>query len=150
MNKKVKNAVNKEYNGLKFKSLLEVTTYKELLQEGFNVLYEPETFILWKGFKPTIPFYDKDKQTKMLKRNDKKIIDIKYTPDFMFVYKGLTIFMETKGIENDVFYIKKKLFREYLEKERQHNPGFRPLYFEIYNKRQLIQAINIIKSYGIA
>lgn len=150
MNKKVKNAVNKEYNGLKFKSLLEVTTYKELLQEGFNVLYEPETYILWKGFKPTIPFYDKDKQTKMLKRNDKKIIDIKYTPDFMFVYKALTVFIETKGIENDVFYIKKKLFREYLEKEHQHNPGFRPLYFEIYNKRQLIQAINIIKSYDIA
>ncbi len=145
MNKKIKNAGKLEYNGIKFKSLLEVTAYKTLLQEGFNVSYEPKTFVLWKGFKPTIPFYDKDNKTNALKLSNKKIIDIKYTPDFMIKYKDLTIFIETKGYENDVFYIKKKLFREYLEKIQ----NIKPLYFEVYNKRHLLQAINIIKSYDI-
>ena len=35
-NKKVKNATETEYNGIKFKSLTEVTIYKTLLQEGFE------------------------------------------------------------------------------------------------------------------
>ena len=147
-NKKIKNANNKEYNGIKFKSLLEVIIYKTLPQEGFNnIKYEPKTFVIWEGFKPSIPFYNKDKKTGLLKQETKKIIDIKYTPDFIFDYKGLTIFIEAKGFENDVFYIKKKLFRKFLENERNKNNNFRPLYFEIYNKKQLLQTINIIKDY---
>jgi hypothetical protein len=46
-------------------------------------------------------------------------------------------------MENDVFYIKKKLFRKYLE-----SWGRSVLYFELHSKKQLLQAIDIIKSYG--
>lgn len=144
-NKKIKNATPLEYNGIKFKSRLEVMIYKTLLQEGFNPQYEPTTYIIWQGFKPIIPFYDKDIHTKLLKLNDKKVIDIKYTPDFIFHYNQTLVVIEAKGMENDVFYIKKKLFRAYLE-DMYLQAGIKSMYFEVYTKKQLLQAIEIIKN----
>lgn len=147
-NKKIKNTNKKKYNGIQFKSQLEVMVYKTLLQEGFTVMYEEKPYILWKGFKPTIPFYDQNKNTKLLELKPNKIIDIKYTPDFTIYYKDKIIFIEAKGKENDVFYIKKKLFRYWLEtKYNSKELQFYPMYFEVYTKRQLLQAINIIKNY---
>lgn len=140
-NKKIIGATAKEYNGIKFKSKLEVTVYSTLLQEGFKPKYEEEKFIVWKGFKPTVPFYNKDKVTRLLKIEDVKVRDITYTPDFTFEYKDTLIVIEAKGFENDTFPIKKKLFRKYLEKNRPSS-----LYFEIYTKKQLMQAISIIKA----
>lgn len=140
-NKKVLNAKPLTYKGIKFKSRLEVLVYTELVKAGFQPRYEPKTYVLWEGFKPTVPFYDVDQETKLLKRNDKKIIDIRYTPDFRFEYNGKTIYIEAKGKENDVYYIKKKLFRNYLEKNEKKS-----MYFEVHTKKQLLQAINIIKS----
>lgn len=147
-NKKIKNANSKEYNGIKFKSALEVLIYKTLTQEGFNTTYEGKTFVLWEGFKPTIPFYDKDTKTRMLKQSMNKIIDIKYTPDFIVDYKNIMAIIEAKGFENDVFYIKKKLFRGLLENIQKENEKKIILFFEVYNKRHLMQAIKIIKEYG--
>lgn len=126
-----------------FKSKLEVQCYKILLENNFNPLYEYKTFVIWRGFKPTIPFYEKDKNNHN-KLSMHKIIDIKYTPDFIFKYGNLNIFIEIKGFENDVFYIKKKLFRKYLE-TLYDKYRIKSLYFEIYNKTQLLDAINIIK-----
>jgi len=142
MNKKIINASPLEYNGITFKSKLEVMIYKTLSQAGFNVAYEPSKYIIWEGFKPKIPFYTKDKKTRLLKLDDKKLIDITYTPDFVTMHNGITIIIEAKGFENDVFPYKKKLFRKYLE-------GFSEpiLFFEIFTKKQLLQAIEIIKSY---
>lgn len=141
MNKKIKNATIKEYDNIEFKSNLEVMVYKTLKEEEFTPEYETKKYILWKGFKPTIPFYDKCKTTKELKLNTKKIIDTTYTPDFTFTYNNKFIIIEAKGKENDVFPIKKKLFRKYLEENIAN-----AIYFEIFNKKQLLQAIKIIKN----
>lgn len=145
-NKKIKNANPLLFNGITFKSKLEVGFYKTLLEAGLDVEYEPETYILWKGFKPSIPFYTMDKHTRMLKLDTKKMIDIKYTPDFRIHYKGFCIFIEAKGRENDVFYLKKKLFRNYLETQYIKKEVWTPVYFEIFTKAQLLQAIDIIKT----
>ena len=60
---------------------------------------------------------------------------------FYFKYGNLDVYIEAKGIENDVFYLKKKLFRKYLDdiftRTKQHS-----IYFEIYTKKQLLQARN--------
>ena len=56
------------------------------------------------------------------------------------------IYIEDKGIENDVFYIKKKLFIKYLD-DCYINNGQKSIYFEVYTKKQLLQAIDIIKDY---
>lgn len=145
-NKKIKNAQRLIYNNIQFKSQLEVMIYKTLLQEGFDVRYEPVTFTLWQGFHPEIPYYVKNKKTRELALDNKKLIDIKYTPDFIFYYNGIRVIIEAKGFQNDVFYIKKKLFRAYLEEDFS-NIKIQSLYFEIYTKKELMQAIEIIKDY---
>lgn len=140
-NKKIKNASPLEYDGISFKSKLEKMIYQTLKEQGFPVEYESHKFVLWQGFRPTVPFYDKDKSTRMLKLESKKIIDITYTPDFVFIYNGVLVVIEAKGMENDCFYLKKKMFRKWLE---DNHP--KSIYFEIYTKKQLLQAINIIKN----
>lgn len=140
-NKKIKNASPLEFNGISFKSKLEKMIYQTLRENNLPVEYEPQKFIIWEGFRPTVPFYDKDKTTRMLKLEKKKIISISYTPDFVFRYNDCLIIIEAKGMENDRFYLKKKMFRKWLE-----NNEPKSIYFEIYTKKQLLQAIDIIKA----
>ena len=139
-NKKIKNASPLEYEGIHFKSKLEKMAYQTLRENGLPVEYEPKKFIIWEGFKPTVPFYNKDTKTRMLKLENKKIINITYSPDFVFDYHDYQVIIESKGLENDLFPMKKKIFRKWLE---EHEP--KSIYFEIYTKRQLLQAIEIIK-----
>jgi hypothetical protein len=114
------------------------------MQVKFSPRYEDKTFVLWKGIKPTIPFYTRCKKDKTLKLDIGKIRDITYTPDFTFKYNGRLIIIEAKGIENDTFPIKKKLFRKLLEQSED-----RPIYFELFTQKQLLQAIEILKSYEL-
>lgn len=138
-NRKVKNAHPLEYEGILFKSQLEKMTFITLKEAGFPVEYEPQKIVVFKGFKPTTPFYDKNKATRMLKLQMNKLIDITYTPDFMFEYNNHLIIIEAKGFTNDTFPIKKKLFRAWLENHPES------IYFEVYSKKQVLQAIEIIK-----
>lgn len=160
-NKKIRNATAIKSCGISFKSQLEKTIYTSLIEQGFNPLYEPFTFTLWNGFQPVTPLFDKetDKQklkrlkesggptTKMLVLKNNKIVGIRYTPDFYFKYKDINIYIEAKGIENDLFYIKKKMFIKYLD-NLYLEKNERSLYFEIYSKKQLLQAIEIINEYA--
>lgn len=160
-NKKIRNATQSSSKGITFKSQLEKSIYNTLLQQGFEPQYEPTTFTLWEGFEPITPYYDKetDKQkikrlsdgidirtSKILIQKTGKIVGIRYTPDFYFKYKDLNVYIEAKGIENDVFYIKKKMFIKYLD-NLCIEKGERSIYFEVYTKKQLLQAVEIIKSY---
>lgn len=140
-NKKIKNATPLKYHGISFKSKLEKMTYQVLRESGFPVEYEPVKYTVWEGFRPTVPFYNKDKITRELKLDNKKIISIHYTPDFSFSWKGHLIIIECKGIENNCFYLKKKMFRKWLE-----NNIPKSIYFEVYTKKQLLQAIDIVNN----
>ena len=64
----------------------------------------------------------------------------------MYKYKDIDIWIEAKGIENDVFYIKKKLFIKYLDNLFEET-GQKSMYFEVYTKRHLLQALSIIQEY---
>lgn len=141
-NRKIKNATESVLNGITFKSKLERTFYKTLVDAGLDPKYESEKFILVKGFKPTVPFYNRSK-SKVFRKDMSKIRDITYTPDFTISYNNTLFIIEAKGIENDTFPIKKKLFRRYLEYEM-----IPCVYFEVHTKRELLEVINIIKSYG--
>lgn len=162
MNKKIRNATQSSSKGITFQSQLEKSIYNTLLQQGFEPQYGPTTFTLWEGFEPITPYYDKetDKQkikrlsdgtntcpSKILIQKTGKIVGIRYTPDFYFKYNDLNVYIEAKGIENDVFYIKKKMFIKYLD-SLYTEKGEKSIYFEVYTKKQLLQAIEIIKSYG--
>lgn len=163
VNKKIRNARIVEFNGIRFKSSFEKEIYSTLVDTGFDVKYESETFTLIPSFEPKTPFYDKESISQRAKRisqgdndvhrllapNMKKVISVKYTPDFVVKYKGVTFYIEAKGWENDVFYLKKKLFRLYLDNIAE-TTGKRSVYFEVYTKHQLHQIMYIIKDYEVS
>lgn len=160
VNKKIRNATQSISGGITFKSKLEKSIYDTLLEQGFNPKYEPITFVIWEGFRPTIPYYDREtnyqrdvrlaasggSSAKMLVRKKARILNVQYTPDFYFKYNDLNVYIEAKGIENDVFYLKKKMFIKYLN-GRYLEKGEKSIYFEVYTRKQLLQAIEIIKNY---
>jgi hypothetical protein len=144
MNRKIRGAKHISFDGLNFKSQLEKTAYVVLKGEGLTPAYEPKKFIIWKGFFPSVPFYTRDKKThNLMLKSSKKIMDITYTPDFILTYKGYKIIIEMKGFENDVFPVKFKMFKKYLENRAKTT---KYLLFEIFTKRELLQAIQVIKS----
>lgn len=144
MNNKVKNAQTIVYNEMTFKSKLDLMAYKLLEEKGFNPQYEQNTFIIWQGFKPVVPFFTKNKARQII-NNNKKLINITYTPDIYFEYRGYKVIIEMKGFTNDVYPIKVKLFRKYIEQLQDSN---KYLLFELYTKQQLLTAIQIIEEYG--
>lgn len=144
MNNKVKNAQIIVYNEITFKSKLDLMAYKLLEEKGFNPQYEQNTFIIWQGFKPVVPFFTKNKARQII-NNNKKLINITYTPDIYFEYRGYKVIIEMKGFTNDVYPIKVKLFRKYIEQLQDSN---KYLLFELYTKQQLLTAIQIIEEYG--
>lgn len=151
MNKKVKNATPKEWGGIKFKSILETTVYRTLVENGFEPKYEERTFDIFPKYEPNIPFYTKNDFKKLNKKitkvSDTLVLDsrsqqaITYTPDFMFDYKGRTIVVEVKGFQNELYPYKMKMFRKYLE-SCQGNYEI----WEIYSKKQLTECINLLKN----
>lgn len=144
-NKKVKHANPHEYNGIDFKSQLEIDTYIALVSEGFNPEYEKTTYHLTKSKRFSIPIYDFHGDRKLHKKvwglNLYKVQDIKYTPDFTFKINGIDVFVEAKGYPTEKYLYQKKLFFEWLEK---NNPD--SAFFEIHNKKQLNEAVEIIKN----
>lgn len=141
-NKKIKNAKESIFKGIKFKSKLEESFFKILIDAGFNPGYESMKFILMEGFKPTIPFFNRSKAKKEYVLDMNKIRDITYTPDFTLLYNDVLFIIEAKGIENDTFPLKKKLFRKLIESLKVPC-----VYFEVRTKKELLTVIEIIKNY---
>jgi len=143
-NKKIRNATPEEYSDIRFRSKIEAMVYKTLLQYGFKPEYETHTYTIWEGFRPTVPFYTRNK-AKATILNLKKLINITYTPDFYIEYEGLKIIIEVKGATNDVFPYKFKMFRKHIESMLDKDDY---LIFEIFTKKQLLESIETIKSYA--
>jgi UDP-N-acetylglucosamine:LPS N-acetylglucosamine transferase len=85
----------------------------------------------------------KDKKNQYLYIGTKNRMENDLIPSMGIPYEGIEIYVEAKGFANDTFPIKKKMFRKYLE-------GKNAMYFEVYSKKQVLQMINIIKSYDVA
>lgn len=146
MNKKIKNAT--PFEG--FKSKLEYRFYCILKENGYQPKYEEDTFILIDGFYPSVPSYDINYNYKTKKRefglSNSKIRPITYTPDFTFYIGDILIVIEVKGRENDVFPLKKKLFKKWMESYYKAT-GKKVIYFEVFTKKQMLDTIDIIKEY---
>ncbi len=161
MNQKIRNATVCKAKGITFKSKLEKTLFTILENEGFSPQYEPQRVILLDFEDSVTPFYDKETESQHKKRVEElgkadakklrlvsnRMLPITYTPDIYFRYKNIDVWIEVKGLENDIFYLKKKLFRKYLD-DKFKLTSIKSIFFEIYSKRQLLQAISIIKQYG--
>lgn len=147
-NKKIRGATSIEYNGIKFKSILECSCYKKLEITGFDFSYESEKITLWDGVKlqNTIVYAPKKiragKYGKFLDLQTRALLHITYTPDFIVNKEEYKIYFDVKGKENDTYSIKKKMFLKHLE---ERNDGKKYMFFEPHNVRQMLQAIEIIK-----
>lgn len=140
-----------QYNGIKFKSGLELNCYLALIQAGFNPAYEEQSFKIFEGFKSNnVLLYVPSKKTKLNKQTELKLkiskhLDITYTPDFILEFPELLIIIETKGRPNERYPMVKKLFCKYLE-DQAEELKFKALFFEPHNKSQINDMINILKN----
>lgn len=126
-------------DGTQMKSKIEERIYDALQNLGFDPKYEAETFTYWTGEKPKTLFFDRDSK-RQNRLNMKKFIDMKYTPDFIFMFEGIKVIIEVKGWENDNFSIRKKLFRAYLD-----SLLYPVVYAEIFTKKQLLSFLEELR-----
>ena len=73
------------FDGIKFASGLEKYMYLALKKAKIGATYEGATFELQKGFMFNVDSYERQGNGKgtMINRGQKKILNIKYTPDFV-------------------------------------------------------------------
>ena len=100
-------------DGIKFASGLEAYMYKALKSAKIPAAYEGSTYTIFQGFDLNVTCYERCANGKgdYNDRGHKKILPIKYTPDF--IGKGFII--ETKGRANEAFPMRWKLFKHYAE-----------------------------------
>ena len=73
------------FDGIKFASGLEKYMYQALKRAKIHAIYEGATFVLQEDFKFEVDSYERQSNGKgeMVNRGQKKIQNIKYTPDFV-------------------------------------------------------------------
>lgn len=149
------NNISKVYDGINFKSKLEISCYKKLKEEGFNPKYEEKKFIIFNGFKlsPKVFYFTQFKKKfkgeiksrNVFANDNRKLRDITYLPDFYFPYKDYEIYFDTKGMPNDVYPLKKKMFLDMLNKVSLKT-NKQIIFFEPHSVKQIKEAIEIIKN----
>ena len=133
INKKIKNATVITFNNIKFKSKLECLMYKLLIESNLEVQHEETKIILMEGFYPKKWFSKSKEQVK-------KILNLTYTPDFIIKHNDYTVYIEVKGFMSDNYPIKRKLFLNKINDEKNS------IFFEVYTKKDMLHCIEYIKS----
>ena len=100
------------YDGINFASGLERYMYMALKKAKLKFKYEGETFELINGFEFTTESIERQSNGKgeFKNRGNKKILNIKYTPDFV----GSDFIIECKGRANESFPMRWKLFKKWI------------------------------------
>lgn len=140
-NKKILNAEECTFNDKKFKSKLERSAYMVFRSLGIDVEYELEPYVLLEGWCPKVKTIIHGDDNKTKKGSNKKIMDWKYTPDFVFTKNDKKYFVEMKGFGNDTLPLKRKMFIKYLEN------NFDPdtvEYWEVYSITELRKLLSEI------
>jgi hypothetical protein len=97
------------FDGISFASGLEKFMYKSLKDAKIEFRYEGESFELLPSFSFKNECYERQSNGKgdFINRGDKKVLNIKYTPDFI----GDDFIIETKGRANESFPLRWKMFK---------------------------------------
>lgn len=145
-NKKIKNASKVIYDGIEFKSKLEGNCYLLLKASKLTFCHECMQCVLFTGFKDTgILEWSWGKDGNLKRKSMTKVADMTYTPDFVITGKEKVVFVESKGIFNDLFTTKRKMFYQYLSKLRITN-GIHYEYALVKNLKQMRELIGILES----
>jgi len=112
------------YDGITFASGLEKYMYMALQKAKIKCEYEGETFVLQEGFMCDMQCYERQSNGKggMVNRGEKKILPIKYTPDFL----GDGFIIETKGRANESFPLRWKMFKKQVNTTQPHVTLYKP------------------------
>ena len=102
------------YDGVTFASGLEKYMYQALKKAKIKANYEGRCYTLIEGFDFESSSYERQSNGKgqFVDRGNKKILPIKYTPDFI----GEDFIIETKGRANESFPMRWKLFKKFINK----------------------------------
>ena len=125
------------FDGITFASGLEKYMYLALKKAKIKADYEGETFTLINGFNFEIDSYERQSNGKgeFKNRGDKKILPIKYTPDFV----NENFIIECKGRANESFPMRWKLFKRMINKQRPRVTLYKP-----QNQKECDQVIELI------
>ena len=112
------------YDGIQFASGLEKYMYQALKRAKIQSVYEGATFVLQEDFIFNIDSYERQANGKgqMVNRGQKKIQNIKYTPDFV----SDSFIIECKGRANETFPLRWKMFKKYVKKHLKHVTLYKP------------------------
>ena len=125
------------YDGITFASGLERYMYQSLKKAKIHAEYEGCTFTLQEGFMLNNESYERQSNGKgeMVNRGCKKILPIKYTPDFV----GSSFIIECKGRANESFPMRWKMFKKYVNHKMSHVTLYKP-----QNQKECDKVIELI------
>ena len=112
------------FDGITFASGLEKYMYMALKKAKIKSEYEGKTYELQEGFIFDVDSYERQGNGKgdMVNRGRKKILNIKYTPDFI----SSSFIIECKGRANESFPIRWKMFKNYVKEHLKHVILYKP------------------------
>ena len=126
-------------DGITFASGLEKYMYLALKKAKIKAEYEGETFTLIDGFEFNVDCIERQSNGKgeFKDRGNKRILPIKYTPDFISYTNEFII--ECKGRANESFPMRWKLFKKYINNKRPYVTLYKP-----QNQKECDQVIELI------
>ena len=112
------------FDGIQFASGLEKYMYIALKKAKIKATYEGETYVLQESFAFEVDSYERQANGKgdLVNRGQKKILNIKYTPDFV----SNSFIIECKGRANESFPIRWKMFKKYVNDNLKHVTLYKP------------------------
>jgi hypothetical protein len=127
-------------DGITFASGLEKYMYQALKDAKIKAQYEGKTFTVSEGFNfPNISIERcANGKGDYKNRGEKKILPIKYTPDFV----GDGFIIECKGRANESFPLRWKLFKKVVSSEHPHVIIYKP-----QNQKECDDTIKSIQHY---
>ena len=125
------------FDGINFASGLEKYMYLALKEAKIGARYEGATFVLQEGFMFNIDSYERQGNGKgaMVNRGQKKILNIKYTPDFV----SDSFIIECKGRANESFPLRWKMFKKHVKEQIPHVTLYKP-----QNQKECDQVVELI------
>ena len=125
------------HDGIKFASGLEKYMYIALKKAKLKARYEGETYIVQDGFEFKTTSYERQSNGKgeFKDRGNKKILPIKYTPDFV----SDSFIIECKGRANESFPLRWKMFKKYVKVNLPHVTIYKP-----QNQKECDKVIELI------
>ena len=127
------------FDGIKFASGLEKYMYQALKKAKLKAKYEGETYIIQEGFSFDVDSYERQSNGKgeMVNRGQKKVLPIKYTPDFV----SDSFIIECKGRANESFPIRWKMFKKHVKERIPHVTLYKP-----QNQKECDEVIKLISN----